>query len=181
MAVERDAAFFHRRDYADKSRRGQHDSRRRLGDIGCGRNRDAHLRLPQRRRIVGPVAAHADDVAGFLKRLYEFEFIFRQHASKHGETFRANVGWDWPGWTHRAIKSDGMSDNCRCRGYIASYHDHADAKGFQLRDQFCRVFAGRIAERDQSHELHCRRRSCGDGQHTKTFSFQFRRRLRRRR
>ena len=72
-ALERHAAFLDRGNNAAESGLGQHDAGCRLGDVGRGRYRDAHLRLTQRRRVVGAVAAHADGVAVLLKRLDEVD------------------------------------------------------------------------------------------------------------
>ena len=83
-----------------------------------------------------------------LKSLHQFEFVFGQDAGKDGETFRANITGDRPKRTHRPIETDRMSDNRRRRGCVARHHHHAHAKGFQLGNQFCRVFAGRVAEGD---------------------------------
>ena len=93
-ALEGDAALAHRGDDTGETRLGQHDAGRRLGDVGRGRDGDADLRLAQRRRVVGAVAAHADGVAGLLKRLDQVEFVFRQHAGEDAERVGAHVGRD---------------------------------------------------------------------------------------
>ena len=46
------------------------------------------LRLAQRRRVVGAVAAHADGVAALLKRLDELVFVLRKNAGEDREMLR---------------------------------------------------------------------------------------------
>ena len=74
-----------RRHDAGKPGLGQHDAGGRFGDVGGGGNGDADLRLAQRRRIIGAVAAHADGMAGTLKRLDQAEFVFGQDAGENGK------------------------------------------------------------------------------------------------
>ena len=86
-ALERYPAFFYRGHNALESRLGQHDSGRRLGNVRRGRNRNSHLRLAQRWRVIGAIAAHADGVAALLKRLNEVILILRKNSGKNREVF----------------------------------------------------------------------------------------------
>jgi hypothetical protein len=52
--------FLYRRDDAAKAGLGQNDAGGGFRHVGRGGDGNAHLRLPQRRRIIGAVAAHAD-------------------------------------------------------------------------------------------------------------------------
>ena len=62
-ALERDPSFLDGGDDAAQARLGQHHAGGGFGDVGGRRDGDADLRLAQRRRVVGAVAAHADGVA----------------------------------------------------------------------------------------------------------------------
>ena len=87
-ALERHAAFLDRGDDAGESGLGQHHAGGRFGDVGRGRDRDADLRLAQRRRVVGAVAAHADGVAALLERLDELVLVLRKNAGEDREIAR---------------------------------------------------------------------------------------------
>ncbi len=62
-------------------------------------------------------------------------------------------------------------DGCRRRG-IAGHHDGADAQRAQLRNERRRIRSRRIAESDDSRELHRPRRTHGDRQHPKALCLQ---------
>jgi hypothetical protein len=78
----------YRRDDAAQSCLGQNDSGGRLGDICGRRDRNAHLRLAQRRGIVGPVPAHANGVAALLECLNQTILVFGENAGKDPESIR---------------------------------------------------------------------------------------------
>ena len=74
---------------------GEHHAGGRFGDLGRRGNGDSDLRLAQRRRIVGAVAAHADGVTAVLIRLDELELVLGQDAGEDGVVFgpdRVGIG-----------------------------------------------------------------------------------------
>ena len=60
------------------------------------RDRDPHLRLAERRGVVGTVTAHADRVAVLLERLDQVVLALRQDAGKDREILRADIPFDRP-------------------------------------------------------------------------------------
>jgi len=79
---------------------------------------------------------------------------------------------DGSGWRDSSIETYRPSyDCCRRRG-IARHHDGADAQRAQLRYECRRIGSRRIAESDDSRELHCLRRSHRDGQHPEALCLQ---------
>jgi hypothetical protein len=52
------------------------------------------LRLAQRWRVVGAVAAHTNRVATLLERLDEVVLPLRKNAGEDCKLLRTNVGWD---------------------------------------------------------------------------------------
>ena len=70
-----------------KARRRQHEVGRGARRVGRAADRDADIGLFQRRRVIHPVAGHADDMAGALQRLDDLEFVF-------GKDAREAVGGD---------------------------------------------------------------------------------------
>ena len=178
-ALKRDAAFLDRGDDAGEARLGQNHAGRGFGDVGRGRDRDADLRLAQRRRVVGAVAAHADGMAAVLKRLDELVFVLRQHAGEDRELLGMDGVGDRPGRTDGAVKPHRLRHDGRGRRRVARHHHGAHAQPVQFADQRRRVRARRVAERDQPHELHRRRGAGGHRQHAKSLGFEFVRRRRR--
>ena len=88
---------------------GQHDAGRRLGDIGRGRDRDAHLRLAQGRRVVGPVAAHPDGVSSLLEGLDQSEFVLREDAGIDREILGADPLGDLARRTDGPLQPDRLA------------------------------------------------------------------------
>ena len=64
---------------------GKYDARRGFSHVGRGRDCYPHLRLAQRRGVVGTIAAHADRISVPLKCLNEAEFLFGEDACINGE------------------------------------------------------------------------------------------------
>jgi hypothetical protein len=102
---------------------GEHQPGGRLGDIRCAGNRDAHLRLPQRRRVVGTVAAHADGVALALEGLDQVEFVLRQDAGIDGIVMRPCLLGDLAGRADRPVQAYGAGDGAGGLGRVAGDHD----------------------------------------------------------
>ena len=171
-ALERHAAFFYRSDDTAESWFGQHDAGRRLGNIGRGGHRDSHLRLAQRRRVIGAVAAHTDSVAALLERLDEVVLSLRKDAGEDSEILGADTARDGSGRTDFSIQADRVSDDRRRRRGIARHHHGANAQRAQLRNQRRRIRSRRIAEGDDSRELHAVRRTHSDGQNAETLRLQ---------
>jgi hypothetical protein len=147
-----------------------------FGNIGGGGDGNADLRLPQRRRIVSAVPAHAHRVTGLLKGLHQLEFVLRQNAGKNGEGLRPNRIGNRTRRTHRSIQTNGTRHNRRRRRSIAGHHHRPHSKLFQLRHQRGRIIAWRVAERNQSQKHQASRRACCYCQHPIPFGFQFMRR-----
>ena len=160
-----------------ESRLGQHDAGRRLGDIGRRRHRDSHLRLAQRRRVVGAVAAHTNSVAALLERLDEVVLSLRKNAGENREILGANIGGDGPGRTDRSIQAHRASDDrCRRRG-VAGHHDGAHSQRVQFRNERRRIRSRRIAESNDSGKFQRRWRTDRDGQNPEALRLKFVRRL----
>ena len=54
------------------------------GHVSAGAYGKPHVRLGERRRVVDPIAHHADLLARGLQRLYLFGLLGRQHVGQHG-------------------------------------------------------------------------------------------------
>ena len=134
-ALERHAAFFYRGDNTDESGFGQHDTGRGLGDIGRGGHRDSHLRLAQRRRVVGAVAAHADGMTAVLKRLDQLVLVLRQHAGENRKLLGAHLRGDGPGRADFSVHANIVRDDGRGRRRVAGHHDRAHPQRVQFRNQ----------------------------------------------
>ena len=113
-ALERRAALVHRSDDSSQAWLGQHDAGGGFRDVGRGRDRDADLRLTQRRRVVGAVAAHADRVARRAETPSRDDICPRENAGKHrvirwrdavGNRAGGQTGPSRPTW--RAIDAGG--------------------------------------------------------------------------
>ena len=143
-------SLFHGGDDAFQAGPREHDPRRRLGHIGRREHGDAHLSLAQRRGVVGPIAAHAHDVARPLKRLNQRELVLRKDIGEHTESLDARIVRHrlhrarWPGDAH------GVGDHPRGHRGIAGHHDHTYAERVKLRDQRRRIRARRIAHGDHA-------------------------------
>ena len=70
---------------------------------------------------------------------------------------------DRPGRTDGAIEADRARHDGSGRRRVTRDHHDADAQAMQFRDEFGRVRARRVAERDESCQLQRRRRSGRDG------------------
>ena len=158
---------------------GQHHAGGRFGDIGCRRDRDADLRLAQRRRVVGAVAAHADGVAALLERLDELVLVLRQDAGEDRELLGMDAVGDRSGRTDGAVEPHRARHDGGGRRRVARHHHGAHAQAMQFRDERGRVRARRVAERDESGQLQRRRRSGRDRQHAETLPLELLRRCRR--
>ena len=90
-SLERRATLLHRRDDAAKAGLGQHDAGGGFRYIGRGEDGDAHLGLPQCRRVIGAVAAHADHMAAALKCLDERVLVLGQYAGEDAKIFGADI------------------------------------------------------------------------------------------
>ena len=111
---------------------GQHHAGGRFGDVGCRRDRDADLRLAQRRRVVGAVAAHADGVAALLERLDELVLVLRQHAGEDRELLGMDAVGDRPGRTDRAVEPHRARHDGGGRRRVARHHHGAHAQAVQF-------------------------------------------------
>ena len=133
-ALECDSAFPNRRDYPGEPGFGQNDARGRFGDVGGGRHRDADLCLAQRRRVIGAVSAHADRMAGVLKRLDQPKLVFGEHASEDGKIVRSNLIGNLAWQTNGTGEPDRIGDEGGRRGRISRHHDGVDPERAQLID-----------------------------------------------
>jgi hypothetical protein len=100
-ALKRHATFLDRGNDASEPGFGQDRAGSRFGDVGCRRDRDANLRLAQCRRVVGTVAAHADDMAALLECLDELVLALRKEKILAGHidvNMRALLTKDVSGW-----------------------------------------------------------------------------------
>ena len=123
----------------------EHHAGGRFGDVGRRGNSDSDLRLAQRRRVVGAVAAHADSAPAVLIGLDELELVFRQDAGEDGVIFRPDRVGDGPGRKDRAIEPDRPRDDGGRRGRVARHHHRAHAQRMQFLDEGRRIRARRIA------------------------------------
>ena len=153
---------------------GQHHAGGRFGDVGCRRDRDSDLRLAQRRRVVGTVAAHADGMAALLERLDELVLVLRQHTGEDRELFGADNLGDRPRRRDGAIEPHRVRHDGRRRRRVARHHHGTHAQAMQFADECCRVRARRVAERYETGQLHRRRRSGRNRQHSETLSLKLR-------
>ena len=112
---------------------GQHDAGGGLGNVGRGRNRDAHLGLAQRRRVVGAVAAHADGVAGMLEGLHQAKLVLGKHPGINREIGGIGAIADLPGRADRPFQPNRAGDGGSGRRGIAGHHHNAHAQAEQLR------------------------------------------------
>ena len=91
---------------------GQNQARRRLRDVRRRRDGDAHLCLPQSRRIVDAVTAHAHRVTAGLQRLDQPKFIFRKNTGVDRKILRCQSIRDGAGRKHGSFESDRRRDGC---------------------------------------------------------------------
>ena len=170
---------FDRGDNSGQAGFGEHHAGGRFGDLGRGGNGNPDLRLAQRRRIVGAVAAHADGVPAVLIGLDELELVLRQDAGEDGVVFGMDRFGNRPGRTEGAVEADRPRHDGGRRGRIARHHHRAHAQRVQFFDESRRVRARRVAQRDESDQLHRLGRSGRDRQHAKAlplelFGYRFR-------
>ncbi len=142
--------------------RGEHQIGRRPRCIGGAANGDADIGLLQRRRVVDPVAGHADDVAGALQRLDDLELVLGEDA---GEAIRRLDRRQRIG--RHAIAEDRVGDDdvgaeleltgnlLRDRLVIAGDHLDVDAHRFGCGDGGGTVVARRVEQRQEAEELPC--------------------------
>jgi hypothetical protein len=83
---------------------------------------------------------------------------------------------DRPGRTDSSVEPHCFRHDGRSRRRIARHHHGAHAQSVQFADERRRVWARRIAESDESCELHGRRGPGGDRQHSEALCFEFVRR-----
>ena len=95
---------------ASKAGVGEYDTGRGFGNVGRGRDGDTHLRLSQRRGVIGAVAAHADCMSLALKCFDEAEFLLREDSRVNSEIVRADALGKLPRRTYRAVHADGTRD-----------------------------------------------------------------------
>ena len=131
-ALEHDTTFLDGGDDAGEARLGQHHAGRRFGDVGCRRDRNSHLRLAQRRRVVGAVAAHADGMTAVLKCLDELVLVLGQDTGEDRELLGMDSVGDRPGRTDGAIESHRLRHDGRGRRCIARHHHGAHAQSVQF-------------------------------------------------
>ena len=81
--LESDPAFPDGKHDAAETSLGQNHAGRGFRDVGCRGNGDPNLRLSQSRRIVHPVAAHADDMIAMLQSLYQLVLLLGNDAREH--------------------------------------------------------------------------------------------------
>ena len=112
-ALEGGSTFFYRYHNALKARFGQHHARRRLGDIRRRGNGDAHLRLAQGGRIIGPSPRNADGMSAPLKRFNQPEFVFGKDAGVNGKISGIGAVRYRPRWTDPPLQPD-------CRGDVSA-------------------------------------------------------------
>ena len=117
------------------------------------------MRLPQRRRVVGTVAAHADDMSVLLQRLDQTVLVLGQHAGEDGEFFRLQRLGQRRGGIDHSLDSDDSGDDLGGHPGISGHHHRAHAQAGQFGDQGRRVPARWIAERDEPGHFQLRRRA----------------------
>ena len=156
--------FFDAGDNAAQSGIGQHDTRRRFGDIGRGRDRYPHLRLPQRGSVISAVAAHPDGVALLLKRLDQSKLVLGENSCIHGEIVGAGTIGDPSRRTDRPLQSNCSRDRRSGGRGITGDHDCAHTQGVQLGEQAARVGPGWVAKGNQPDNRHCSWRTTGNCQ-----------------
>ena len=131
--LEPDPAFADGEHDAGEPRLGQDHAGRGLGDVGCGGDGDPDLRLPQRRRVVRAVAAHADHVAVALQSLHQPVLLLRHDAREHAEFVRAQLVGKALRRANGAGDADLAGDRRRRDRRVAGHHDGADAHVAQRR------------------------------------------------
>ena len=127
--LEGGPSLLHRRHHALQAGLRQHQARRCFGDVGRRRDGDPHLRLAQRRGVVGAIAAHPDRVPAALECLDELVFPFWEHSGEDGERLRSDSVRDRSRWTDRAVQPDSKRHGPGRRGRIAGHHHGPDAQG----------------------------------------------------
>jgi hypothetical protein len=172
-ALERHPALAHGRNDAAQSWRGQHDAGRRFGNVSCRRYGYSNLRLPQCRSIVGAVAAHANNMAGLLIEFHQPIFVFGQDAGKDRKVPRAGTLGDCARRTDRALQADCTRYDRGCGGRVPSHHHSAHTHLAQRGNQGCGIGTRRIAQRDQSGELHRARRAHRDTENPVALGLEF--------
>jgi hypothetical protein len=139
--------------------RGQHKIARGARGVGRAADGDAHVGLFQRRRVVDPVAGHADDVAGTLKDLDDPELVL-------GENAREAVGGDDPRRVrvrlpvgedllrdHDLAAEPELARNLRGnRLMVAGHHLNVDPHRASRRNRLGAVVARRVEERQEAKE-----------------------------
>ena len=144
------SARLHRPDDARETGTGEHQLGRGLGHVGRVRDGDADLRLLERRRVVHPVAGHADDLAVALERLDEAELVLRVDPGEPREA-RRGPGEVLPA-PHRSRQPQRGRDRPGGRERVPGDHDHPDPHRLELADERAGVLPDRVGHRDHPHE-----------------------------
>ena len=149
QALEGDPALAYGGEDAAEPGLGQHHAGGGLGDIRRGRDGDPDLGLAQGRRIVGAIAAHADDMAMTLKGLDQPEFLLGHDAGEDAELLAAQLLGKPLRRANGAGNADLAGNRCGGDRRIPRDHDRAHAHVAQRGDERRRIFARRIAEGDE--------------------------------
>ena len=91
--------------------------------IGCGRDGNADLRLAERRRVIGAIAAHPYCMPALLEGFDKIILAFRQNACEYREIFRLDALGKFSGRANRPGQPNVMSDDCRRGRSIPRHHD----------------------------------------------------------
>ncbi len=151
-------------DDAAEARFGEHDARGRFGDVRRRRHCDAQLRLPQCRRVIGAVAAHAGGMALLLKSPDQAVLLFRQDSGIDGKIVRTDAVGNVSRRADRPVQSNCMCNRrSRCRSVAADHHRQY-AERAQFTQQLRRIRPRRVAKGDKSDQIQRTRGTGGHGQ-----------------
>ncbi len=161
-ALEDPATLLDRIDDHGQPGRHQHDGGRGARRIGGPGHSNAAIRLLQRRRIVDPVAGHADDVTALLQVRHDVVLVFREHLR---ETISALDGFDYcggglllqvpetAGIQDLGAHAEGAGSLARDRQLIAGHHLDLDTHLQRGRDRRPGVLARGVEQRQDPEEL----------------------------